>query len=111
MLSKQDMHWINNLLDEKLEHFARIINSSLETKADKDDIAQLATRMECLDTRMDGLDTRMDGLDTRMDGLDTRMVSLEGRMNTLEFKLVTAPSNRLDRVEDDIRMIKAKVGM
>ncbi len=102
MLTKQDRKYIDDLFEEKIGVLAIMIQGGFSA---------LETRMDRLETRMDGLDNRMDRLEIRMDGLETRMDNLEGRMNTLEFKLITAPNNRLDRVEDDVRQIKAKIGI
>lgn len=87
MLSKQDKQYI----DKKFEDFALMVQRGFQeindTKADKSEVAEGFNRIE------------------------ERLINMEGRMNTLETKLVTVPNNRLDRVEDDIRIIKAKLNI
>ncbi|MCB9805814.1 hypothetical protein H6775_01480 [Candidatus Nomurabacteria bacterium] len=97
MLTKQDKKYIEDRIEKKIDGLAIIIQKGfeevfvrLDTKVDKGDFADMKRQIV---------------------SLDKRVYSLEGRINTLEFKLVTAPNNRLDRVEDDIRMIKGKLGL
>jgi chaperonin cofactor prefoldin len=112
MLTKQDRKYI----DQKIEDLAVMIQgyfsisdtklNNLETKVDS-----LETKIDGLENRMDSLENKVDSLENKVDALDKRVYDLEGRFNTFEFKLITAPSNRLDRVEDDIRIIKNKIGL
>lgn len=84
MLTKQDRKYIDDLFDEKIGVLAIMIQNGFdELNRNKADKTDLKTAID----------------------------RLEGRMNTLEFKLITAPNNRLDKVEDDIRQIKSKVGL
>lgn len=98
MLTKQDRKYIDDLFEEKIGVLAIMIQNGFDelnrNKADKADVDRIEIK-----------------LGNRMDKLDDRMDKLEGRMNTLEFKLITAPNNRLDKVEDDVRQIKAKIGI
>ncbi len=102
MLTKQDRSYIDNLLDKRFDDFEIKMDAKFEAlaimiqngfdeinrnKADKADVDRIEIK------------------------LGNKMDKLEGRMNTLEFKLITAPSNRLDKVEDDVRQIKAKIGI
>lgn len=104
MLTKDDKKYIEDRIEKKIDALAIIIQkgfaevfAKLDTKADKEDVKKL--------------ENRMDNLGNRMDSLEDRMYKIEGRMNTLEFRLVTGPNNRIDRVEDDIRIIKSKLGL
>jgi tetrahydromethanopterin S-methyltransferase subunit G len=86
MLTKKDLQQIGELMDSNLEKFAIIINASF------DDVYK-----------------RFDGIDKRLDNIESRMAE-KIDITRLEGKLF-GYSNRLEKVEDDIRMIKTKINI
>lgn len=101
MLTKQDKSYINDLLDRRFEELAMMIQKGFADCVTKTEFNSLKEEMSDMEDR----------LNTKIDGLDNRVYKLEAKLNTMEFKLITAPNNRLDKIEDDVRQIKAKVGM
>jgi hypothetical protein len=116
MLTKQDRSYIDNLLDKRFDDFEVRFESKMDAKFESLAImiqrgfSECVTKTEFRDFKSD-MDERFNSVDERFTSVDNHLDNLEGKMNTLEFKLITAPNNRLDKVEDDIRQIKSKVGL
>lgn len=101
MLTKQDRKYI----DQKIEDLAIMIQKGFSECVTKTEF-----NLEINNLRSE-MDDRFNVVNERLNSVDDRLYNLEGKVNTMEFKLVTAPSNRLDKVEDDVRQIKAKIGI
>lgn len=88
MLTKQDKTYINDLLDRRFEELAIMIQNGF---------AEIIGRVNVLESGVEKL--------------EESVYELKTQVNTIEFKLINAPSNRLDKIEDDIRQIKSKFGL
>lgn len=88
MLTKQDKTYINDLLDRRFEELAIMIQNGF---------AEIIGRVNVLEFGVEKL--------------EESVYELKTQVNTIEFKLITAPGNRLDKIEDDVRQIKSKFGL
>lgn len=66
MLTKDDLHKIGELMDERTETVLMTVKEGF-----------------------DGVDERFDRLENRMGSMENRMDSMEGRMDSIEGKMVT----------------------
>jgi len=75
-----------------IDELARIIQENV--------VAKMATGEDIVALRSE-MNRRLNSVETRLDDIDTRLGSVE--------RLLT--SNRIDRIEDDIRILKTKTGV
>lgn len=93
VLTKEDKNYIETTIDKKLDQ-------KLDEK-----LGEFAILMkQSFDKVFAILDTKADKKD-----VDERFDRLEYRMDTLEYKIVGGQSRRLEKVEDDVRIIKSKL--
>lgn len=87
MLTKEDKDYITNHVDRKIDELAVLVQSGfkeiIETKADKRDLEETDKKIEKIDYRLD----------------------------VIEYKLVGGQGRRIERLEDDIRIVKTKIGL
>jgi hypothetical protein len=57
------------------------------------------------------VENRLGVVELKVDKLDQRLYLVEEATNHIKFKFVTTPSNRLDKIEDDMRLVKSKLGI
>jgi len=61
-----------------------------------------------------GMDKKFEGVDKKIEGVDKKIEGLKNEMNNrfdkIENILIRAHENRLDKIEDDIRVLKTLVG-
>lgn len=81
MLTKKDKKYIEDRIESKIDNLAILIQSGFKQI--------MATKADAED-----VNKRFDKIDHRLDILEYKMIGTHGR--------------RLDKVEDDIRMVKAK---
>lgn len=68
------------------------------TKADIDELAGMISR-------------HIGRLDHRFDEVDLRFDKVEGRLDRIENLLLREHLNRIERLEDSVRLLKTKVGV
>lgn len=69
-----------------------------------DDLALMTQGgFNAMETRMD---KRFDAVDKRFDAVDKRFNGIDERLDKIEFLLIGRHDKRLDKLEDDMRVIK-----
>lgn len=116
MLTKQDRSYIDNLLDSRFADFEIKMDAKFEALAImiQTGFSECVTKTEFnleINNLKSEMDDRFNVINERLNSVDNCLYNLEGKVNTMEFKLITAPNNRLDKLEDDVRQIKAKIGI
>ena len=111
MLTKQDKKYI----DDKFESFAIMIQKGFEACVTKtefhSEINDLKSGMKAIDDRLDGVEGRLECVEGRLECVESKLSDVDDRLTSIEHKNFHAPNRRLDKVEDDIRVIKTKVGL
>lgn len=76
-------------INKKIDHLAGMVAKGFENTATKKDVS--------------GLETRLDGIDKRLDGIDVRL-------DHIENLLIRAHENRIERLEDKVRILETALG-
>ena len=50
-------------------------------------------------------------IDTRIDGVETRLDRVDERLDRIENRLIAAQERDIERLRDDMRLVKTKLGM
>lgn len=95
MLDTQDKKYIEDLMDKKFDDFAMIMKGSFD---------QVYQKFYEVDKRFDQIDKRFGDVDKRFD-------RLEYRMDVLEYKVVGGYGRRMDKIEDDLMVVKSKLDL
>jgi chromosome segregation ATPase len=126
MLTKQDKSYIaqefirfeerfEKKIDEKFDAFAIMIQKGFEECATKTELKavedRLSIRLDNVEEKLDKVEERLDGVEERLGNVENKLSDIDDRLTSIEHKNFHAPNRRLDKVEDDIRIIKTKVGL
>ncbi|MEK7152175.1 MAG: hypothetical protein AAB773_01965 [Patescibacteria group bacterium] len=82
-----------------------------KTDAAIENLAAMTARgFEKVDKRFEKVDKRLDGIDGRLDGIDSRLDGIDVRLDRIENLLIRDNTNRIERLEDKIRIIETALG-
>ena len=82
-----------------------------KTDAAIENLAAMTARgFEKVDKRFEKVDKRLDGIDGRLDGIDGRLDGIDVRLDRIENLLIRDNTNRIERLEDKIRIIETALG-
>jgi archaellum component FlaC len=72
-----------------------------------EDLAMMVARgFNEVSIRFTGVETRLDKVETRLNRVETRLDRVETRLDRIENLILTDYRNRLERVEDKIRVLE-----
>src|SRR5215470_8324601 len=89
-----------------LDKLAEII---VKTVAKKEDLEQLAVRVDSLDRKVDGIDDRMDGVENKIDALEQTMKE-NFRLVREEIKMLNF-AVEIDDLRERMKRVEQKLGI
>lgn len=101
-----------DLLTENLTNLTDHISENMVTKSELEDFAIIVkNNFDRVDERFEKIDERFDQVDKRFEQVDARFDAMDKRFDRIENVSIGNHERRIENIEDDIRIIKTKVGL
>jgi|CXWK01.1.fsa_nt_gi hypothetical protein len=105
MATMQTLERKIDLLTETLTNHIDYVGKNMATKSELDDLAI------SVKNGFDRVDERFAQIDVRFEQIDARFDQMDRRLDRIENVSVGNHERRIENIEDDIRLIKTKVGL